>query len=288
MICHWCSYSKLPNSWPITLLGQALLRTTFSRQHFSSTSVTTTNLTSSSPPSLQCVSSSHISHSISSHPGVYTKLCVHGQGNAQGLGPDPGSTRLFPSLLTLAMYQLGLCHSDAPPSSHTSYINCASSPPATVYWVLPCRCSSRSEFSPCSSRATWCQYIHPLSIPQDTPAEATSSWHPMPVSLGQVDQDPPIHWQNPSSANPWGAGHPTDSVAAYHHLLTLLPTVSQNKPLLTYSQHNRLIIVIITMLSRALSVLLDAIGLDMGHYSLHSLRRGETLLCTGMVWINWT
>ena len=65
MTCPWCSYSEPPNSWPIMLLGQALLRTTFSRQQFSYTSATTTGFTSSSPPpSLQCVSSSFISHSF--------------------------------------------------------------------------------------------------------------------------------------------------------------------------------------------------------------------------------
>ena len=73
-----------------------------------------------------------------------------------------------------------------------------------------------------------------------------------------------------------------DSVATYHFVAHHL----QNQSLLTYSQHNCFVTVTLTILFRAMSVLLDALGLDMGVYSLHSLRRGEPQPHTGSVKIS--
>ena len=56
-------------------------------------------------------------------------------------------------------------------------------------------------------------------------------------------------------------GHPADPVAAFQ-LLTPFPTTSSNQPLLTYIHNTHLVTVTVSMLARALSVLLDALVLD--------------------------
>ena len=72
-------------------------------------------------------------------------------------------------------------------------------------------------------------------------------------------------------------GHHADPVAAYHHLIASSPTASQDQLLLTYTHLDCLVIITITMLSKALSVLLVAFGYGTGLYSLHSLRKGGTM-----------
>ena len=69
-------------------------------------------------------------------------------------------------------------------------------------------------------------------------------------------------------------GHPTDPVAAYGQLLVVSPTASPNKPLLTITHGGRTTLVTVSMLVRAFSVMVKALGLDPGLYSIQSLRRG--------------
>ena len=65
-------------------------------------------------------------------------------------------------------------------------------------------------------------------------------------------------------------GYPADPVAAYHHLLASTPTISVDQPLLTYIHQGRRTTVTVPMLSRALSALLQTLGIDIGLYSLHT------------------
>ena len=69
-------------------------------------------------------------------------------------------------------------------------------------------------------------------------------------------------------------GHPANHMAAYKQLLQASPTKTANQPLLTLVKNGQLQAVMVTMLARALSLMLQAQGLDTGLYSLHSLHRG--------------
>ena len=61
--------------------------------------------------------------------------------------------------------------------------------------------------------------------------------------------------------------HPADTVAAY--FCQLQPTSAQ-----IYTQEGHLIIMMVPMLSRALSVMVDALGRALAFYSLHIPMRG--------------
>ena len=93
-----------------------------------------------------------------------------------------------------------------------------------------------------------------------------------PPGLGPVDQK---HQSVDRAPVP---GHPADLVAAYRHL-TSSPTISADQPLLTYIHQGHCTTVPVPMLSKALSALLHAIGLDSGLYSLHSFMQGESHGC---------
>ena len=82
--------------------------------------------------------------------------------------------------------------------------------------------------------------------------------------------------------------HPAEPVAAYHQLFTSSPTTSSDQPLLTYNTQCCSTTVTVSMLSRALSVLLDALGLDPVLFSFHSLWRGGPQQPTGRAWTTST
>ena len=69
--------------------------------------------------------------------------------------------------------------------------------------------------------------------------------------------------------------HPMDPVKAYLNLLAASPTTRPNQPILTISVRGTTMVVTISMLPRAFNILLEALHLDPGLYSLHSLRRGS-------------
>ena len=92
-----------------------------------------------------------------------------------------------------------------------------------------------------------------------------------------MEQNTSIHWQSASTPIPAVPNHPTDPVAAYSHLLTSSPTISADQPLLTYIHQGRHTTFTVPMLSQAMSALLEALGLDAGPFSLHSLRRGGAM-----------
>ncbi len=70
-------------------------------------------------------------------------------------------------------------------------------------------------------------------------------------------------------------GHAADPVAAHQALLQASPTTGDNQPLLTYQNSTGdTTVVTIPKLTRALSDMLEALGLPPTRYSLHSLRRG--------------
>ena len=72
-------------------------------------------------------------------------------------------------------------------------------------------------------------------------------------------------------------GHPADPVKAYCMLILSSPTASPNQSLLTFLKDNHRITVTAVMLTRTLSVMLDALGLDPTLYSLHSLQCGDAM-----------
>ena len=67
--------------------------------------------------------------------------------------------------------------------------------------------------------------------------------------------------------------YPADPVATYTDLLLASPTTSTNQPLLTVTKGGKQDIVTVDMLTRALKVMVDVLGMDTSLYSLHSLRR---------------
>ena len=70
-------------------------------------------------------------------------------------------------------------------------------------------------------------------------------------------------------------GHPVDPVKAYLDLLAASPTTYPNQPLLTFSDGGTTTVMTIPMLARAFNILLEALPLDPGHYTLHSLIWGS-------------
>ena len=82
-------------------------------------------------------------------------------------------------------------------------------------------------------------------------------------------------------------GHPADTVAAYRQLLVVSPTSSPNQPLLTITHGGHTTLVTVCMLARAFRILIKALGLDPGLYSLHSLRRGQQLWRTELGLTFW-
>ena len=74
-------------------------------------------------------------------------------------------------------------------------------------------------------------------------------------------------------------GHPANPVAAYKQLLAASPTRSANQQLLlTFNKKGQIHTVTVTMLARALRLMLSAMGLDTVLHSLHRLwRRGATV-----------
>ena len=81
-----------------------------------------------------------------------------------------------------------------------------------------------------------------------------------------------------------GGGYFAHAVAAFNTLLQSFPTPSPNQPLLTYLSPTGLVTVTVSMLARALSILLDALHLDAGLFLLHSLRQGAPQLITDKAW----
>ena len=73
------------------------------------------------------------------------------------------------------------------------------------------------------------------------------------------------------------SGHPAGPVAAYKQLLQASFTKAANQPSLTFVKKGQVQTVIVNMLARALRLMLQELGLDMGLYSLHSLCRGGTV-----------
>ena len=66
---------------------------------------------------------------------------------------------------------------------------------------------------------------------------------------------------------PGVTGHSADPVATYRQLLASSPTMSPDQSFLTYTTQHLCTTVIVSMLSRALSILMDALGLDPGLFS---------------------
>ena len=64
---------------------------------------------------------------------------------------------------------------------------------------------------------------------------------------------------------------PGDPVAAYLDLLITSPTSHSNQPLITMTSGGYATIVTILTLVKPFNILLEALRLDMGFYSLHSL-----------------
>ena len=77
------------------------------------------------------------------------------------------------------------------------------------------------------------------------------------------------------------AGHPAYPVAAYRDLLLDSATTSPNQPLLTVTKGGKQAAVNMDILTRALKVMMDALGVDTTLYSLHSVRRGGGGGCHG-------
>ena len=71
--------------------------------------------------------------------------------------------------------------------------------------------------------------------------------------------------------------HPADQVAAYRQLLQVSTTLTANEPLLTLVHNGHLQTVTILMLEKSLGLILHALGMDRGLYSVHSLRRGGAM-----------
>ena len=86
-------------------------------------------------------------------------------------------------------------------------------------------------------------------------------------------------------------GHSADPVTAYCQLQTSSPTTSPDQPLLTHNTQHHCTTLTVSMLTKALTVLLDALGLDPGLFSLHSLwREGATAVYHGLCQhqVSWT
>ena len=66
-------------------------------------------------------------------------------------------------------------------------------------------------------------------------------------------------------------GYPADLIAAYQNLLASSLTSSPNHQLLSFYKDNVLDMVTVSMLTKALSVMLDALRLDSAMFSLHTL-----------------
>ena len=79
---------------------------------------------------------------------------------------------------------------------------------------------------------------------------------------------------NPVLPIPGVPGHPADPVADCNSLLQSSPTLSPKQPILTYSTPLGLVTVTVFVFARALFILLDALDLDSGMFSLHSLHCG--------------
>ena len=66
-------------------------------------------------------------------------------------------------------------------------------------------------------------------------------------------------------------GHPADPVAAYKDIRLPMPTMSPNKPFLTVTRMGKKAIVTVDTLTRALKVMLDALGVEKTYALLYSL-----------------
>ena len=72
-------------------------------------------------------------------------------------------------------------------------------------------------------------------------------------------------------------GHPADPEAAYQQLLQSSRTRMTNQPLITLVHNGHPWTVMVCMLARALGLMLHALRLDTGLYSLHSFHRGSAM-----------
>ena len=72
-------------------------------------------------------------------------------------------------------------------------------------------------------------------------------------------------------------GHPANPVVAYRQLLHVSPTLTANKPLLNLANNGPLQTVTIPTLAKGLCLMLHALSMDTGLYSLHSLCRGGVM-----------
>ena len=71
--------------------------------------------------------------------------------------------------------------------------------------------------------------------------------------------------------------HPVDPVDVYHQLIASSPSSSPDHSLLSYLDGTKLVIVTITMLAAPLATMVQALGLDLALYSLHSLHHGGAM-----------
>ena len=72
-------------------------------------------------------------------------------------------------------------------------------------------------------------------------------------------------------------GHQANPVAAYRQLLQVSSTLTANQPFITLANNGRLQTVTIPTLAKALCLMLHALAMDSGLYSLHSLHRGGAM-----------
>ena len=72
-------------------------------------------------------------------------------------------------------------------------------------------------------------------------------------------------------------GHPSDPIKAYLDLMAASPTTHPNQPLLIIPTGGTTTVVTIPTLAIAFNILLEALHLDPGLYSLHSPRRNGAM-----------
>ena len=82
-------------------------------------------------------------------------------------------------------------------------------------------------------------------------------------------------------------GHPADPMDTYKQLHQASPTKAANQPIHMFVKNRYLQTVTGTMLARILRPMLQALGLDTGLYSLHSLCRRASQLLIRQELISW-
>ena len=100
------------------------------------------------------------------------------------------------------------------------------------------------------------------------------SSHLQAYSSSYTAQRAVVHGQHSSAIHPFHPMSLAYLLAAYKKLLATSPTESANQSLLTFVRKGQVQTVTVTMLARALRLMLQDLELDTGLNSLHSLHRG--------------